>query len=407
MNSRNSHSGNNRIHRIGAGISLWVICLVLLITFMPGCDSDESPPPQAEALSNAQVLPRPTPPTPTDPGTASFIDVIATPTETDFPYSLTFGLSVESPHPISEIELRYRVTKVTRTAAITSIKPRFTPSTQVQTAWTWDTRKTDLPPGAEIEYQWVIANSAGARTTTDQARLIFNDTRHEWKELNRENVRLLWYRGHDDFGEELIESAVMALSKLEADTGARPESEVKLYIYGSYGDLRDALVYPQEWTGGLAFAEYGTVVIGISPDNLSWGKRTVAHELTHVVVHQIVEGPLGDLPTWLDEGLAMYIEGDLRKELQEKLDDAIAADNLHTVQSLGAAFPADYGSAALAYAQSRSLVAFLIDEYGSERMLSLLEVFQRGATVDEALLEAYGFNTKEFEDAWRASVGLS
>ena len=85
--------------------------------------------------------------------------------------------------------------------------------------------------------------------------------------------------------------------------------------------MRDAVLYEPGWTGGLAYADHNIVIIGISPDQMDWGKRTQAHEFTHVLVGQLTFSCLSDIPTWLQEGLAVYGEGG-PDEPSRKLFDA-------------------------------------------------------------------------------------
>jgi hypothetical protein len=148
-------------------------------------------------------------------------------------------------------------------------------------------------------------------------------------------------------------------------------------------------------------------MIGIEVDNLDWGKRTVAHELGHLVVGQLVYGPFGWLPTWLSEGIAMNAEGELTENFQDSLDGAIASDTLFSVRSIASSFPSDSDEAILCYAESYSIVKFLVDGYGSEKFLQLLDLFKQGTTDDEALLQVYGLDTDELNINWRASLGLS
>ena len=49
---------------------------------------------------------------------------------------------------------------------------------------------------------------------------------------------------------------------------------------------------------------------------------------------------------------------------------------------------------------------FLIDNYGSDEILALLDVFKEGSTYDDALLEVYGFDMDGLDDLWRQSLGL-
>ncbi|MEJ2740449.1 MAG: peptidase MA family metallohydrolase, partial [Dehalococcoidia bacterium] len=100
-----------------------------------------------------------------------------------------------------------------------------------------------------------------------------------------------------------------------------------------------------------------------------------------------------------------YAEGDLTSHMETAFDDAIKADSLVSVQSLCSSFPAG-GQVELYYAESYSLVKFLIDTYGQEKMLELLEVFKQGDQYDDALTKVYGFDLKGLENAWYTSLGL-
>ena len=164
------------------------------------------------------------------------------------------------------------------------------------------------------------------------------------------------------------------------------------------------MIFPQEWTGGVAFTRYGTIAIGISPGNLSWGRRAISHELTHLVIHQMTLNPYSDLPTWLDEGLAMHSEGPLNPQFTSSLNRAIDEDNLISVQSLSSPFSAFTAESYLSYAQSYSLVEFLIREYGKDKMLELLRTFKEGSSYDGALEKVYGFDRNGLNTLWRDYV---
>ncbi len=140
----------------------------------------------------------------------------------------------------------------------------------------------------------------------------FDDGRHEWKEAQGSGFNLYWYSGDRGFAQRLTEAGEEALSLLREDIGAEPGRTIEVYVYGSTAALQGSLIYPQEWTGGLAYTEYGIVALGISTGQLGWGEAAMAHEMAHLVVHQATMNGYGIvLPSWLDEGLAMYAEGEL------------------------------------------------------------------------------------------------
>jgi len=134
---------------------------------------------------------------------------------------------------------------------------------------------------------------------------------------------------------------------------------------------------------------------------MDWGKRVISHELTHLVIHQATFNPYNDLPTWLDEGLAMTAEGDLEAVFLAALDQANKNNGLISVRSLASPFSAYAGESLLAYAESYKIVEYLIDEYGREKMFELLSTFEQGSGYDEALNRVYGFDMDGLNSLWR------
>jgi len=261
-----------------------------------------------------------------------------------------------------------------------------------------------LPPGSSVEYWWTVEDAGGDKAATAPAIVLFDDNRYDWRSLTEGRVTLYWYQGDEPFAQELMAAVQQALGRLNDYTGVELEKPVKLYIYASAQDLQGSMIYPQEWTGGVAFTRYGIMAIGISNDNLDWGKRATAHELTHLVIHQVTLNPYTNLPTWLDEGLAMHSEGPLESVFVNYLNGAIAENRFISVQSLSSPFSAYAGEAALSYAQSYSLVEFLITSYGQDKMFELLSTFRAGATYDGALEKVYGFDMDGLDALWQEWV---
>ncbi|MGB8708085.1 MAG: peptidase MA family metallohydrolase, partial [Dehalococcoidia bacterium] len=150
---------------------------------------------------------------------------------------------------------------------------------------------------------------------------------------------------------------------------------------------------------------YGIIAIGIPTNELDWGKGALAHELGHMVTHQITFSPYGaNLPFWLDEGLAMYAEGKPDPYLVSVLEKAITQHNLISVRSLASPFSALTEQAYISYAESQSLVPFLIQNYGRDKMLQLLNLFKEGSTYDEALTQVYGFDQDGLDAQWQRYI---
>ena len=323
--------------------------------------------------------------------------------EVDFPLKLNFSVSTQSDVNITEIRLHYTVDRMSYAQVTSEVYLEFVPATTVEADWSWDMRKTGgLPPGSSVGYWWTVEDAKGDRIETKPTKVQVDDARYSWRSLTEGKVTIYWYEGDESFARELMSVAQQVLVRLAEDTGAVLEQPVNIYIYASAQDLLGAMIFPQEWTGGVAYTRFSAIAIGISPDSLDWGRRAMTHELTHLVIHQVVFNPYNDLPTWLDEGIAMYAEGALEPVLVALLDKAAAEDSLISVRSLSSPFSAYAEESVLAYAQSYSLVEFLITNYGQSKMLELLSTFRQGSGYDEALQKVYGFDMDGLDSLWRS-----
>jgi hypothetical protein len=329
------------------------------------------------------------------------IKLLESSTEADFPNLLTFNIRAESTAPITRIRLRYEVEKKIYAPTFAEAWPEFQPAKNVKASWSWDMRKGILPPGAVVTYWWVIEDNSGNRLVTPKKSLAFDDTRYKWQKVSDQNINIYWYKGGSSFGSDLLESAIDAKERLERDTGAILDKPIYVYIYANYSDLRGSMVAPDEWTGGVAYRGFTIISIGISPNNLFWGKKAVAHELGHLLTQQIAVSPYGELrPYWLDEGLAMHAEGEQSKADMKDLQKVIADGRIATLRSLTSPFPASPEEAFYAYAQSQSVIEYLINSYGKEKINQLLVMLDDGYSLDEALTGVYGFDLNGLDDAW-------
>lgn len=333
------------------------------------------------------------------------LTVVEASTEVQYPLRLQFNLSAASDADITDIRLRYVIEYMSFTDVISESYIEFVPASRVNVSWSLEMIKIGgLPPGTIINYWWVLSDARGQRLETKPARAQFDDNRFQWQDLTEGNIKLRWYEGGPDFARELMLAAQQALSRLNQSTGARLERPVEIYIYASPQDLLGAMIHPQEWTGGVAYPAFGTIAIGIGTDRLSWGKGAIAHELSHMVTSQMTLNPYSGVPTWLDEGLAVYGEGSGGAEYMGFLQKAIENRSLISVRSLCSPFSAITELAYLSYAESFSIVDYLITRYGREKMLELLNTFRQGNTYDEALKKVYGFDVDGLNTRWQEYV---
>ena len=323
------------------------------------------------------------------------------------PETITFHLAASASNTIGTVELEFGTDAQACGESISRIVPGdFQRGSTVTTEWTWDLRRTGaLPPGTTVWWRWILRDVSGAELITPDQQLSLEDTRHTWQERTSGLLQLYWYEGTPTFAQGLLDAGEDALATIRMAMGVHDEGEIRLYIYANPSAMQSATLFAPDWSGGLAFPQHRAVLIAVAPSELEWGKRTVAHELTHVVIGQYSFSCLNSTPPWVDEGLAMFTEGDLDPGLAGQLDDAIRQGTLLPTRSLGEVFSNDPARARLAYAQSFSLVSFLIEEHGPEKMVRFLDQFRQGASIDRALQGVYSIDLDGLEAAWRAAKG--
>jgi hypothetical protein len=337
------------------------------------------------------------------------IAVIASNVDVNFPSQAVFTVEAESNVNIVDARLYCQVDRMNYAEVVSEGWADFTSANMVEANWVWDMANASLPPGAEVTYWWMIEDDDGNRVETAPQVVHFDDSRFTWHSLTSSAgdggvMTLYWYSGGDSFAQELMDTCEEGLASLTQDIGTYPEKAIKIYVYASTNDLKGAMVFSQEWTGGVAFIDFGIIAISISPSQLEWGKGALVHELTHLVVHQATFSPYGQLPVWLDEGLATYSQGELDPDLRSSLNKAISEGTLISVRTLCSPFSAYADKARLSYAESYSLVEYLLDSYGQDKMLDLLTILKQGSTYDDALTQVYGFDIDGLDASWRATL---
>lgn len=133
------------------------------------------------------------------------------------------------------------------------------------------------------------------------------------------------------------------------------------------------------------------------PDEFPRLQLMVTHEVVHHSLRTLGNGPI---PAWLDEGLAVSFSQELPRKYADVLKTALDGDAYLPIETLEKAFSRfDRQIKTLAYAQSTSLVEYLIDHHGWDSIKSILEGLARGDTLD-AMLRPLGLNAYLLEKEW-------
>ena len=328
--------------------------------------------------------------------------------QANYPNSLTFSCRAQSNVDITDIRLEYQVEQMSFAEVTSEAQITFDPSQSVNATYSLNmVQYGQIPPGVDIDYWWIVKDTAGDKLQTAPSHYIVADNHHKWNTLTQGKINLYWYGQDQSFGQLVMSEAQTALSTLASDTGATPDKIINISVYSSTMDYSASVLGVQEWSGGVELAQYNSVLLLIRPDELNVDLSAVAHELTHVIINQITSNPYNFIPFWLNEGLAVHIQfsqGDLPLQFTTALSSAITNNNLISVRSLSDPFSAYADKADLSYAESVSIVTYLINQYGPTKMKQFLDTFQQGATYDGALQTNYGFDMDGLFTQWKAWV---
>jgi hypothetical protein len=338
------------------------------------------------------------------------IEVIENSAVLDFPNDITFALELKPSSSIKQINLLYGAEGKSCTSGLARQKVDFTTAGDKVTAeWIWDFHKTDsLPVGVKVDWQWEIIDSNGVTTLIDPKTMTVDDDSQSWKSVSRDGITVMWFEGAQSFGNMLLDIATDSIKRLSENAGIQPPSDIIIVVYPDAEMLKDAILFTSEWVGGQAFPNYGVTMIGIAPGETDWAEEVIPHELAHLVTDSVVFNCVGTyMPTWLSEGLSMYLEGEASASDIASVESALKDGSLFSLRSLAQGFAVSGDKARLAYAFSGEVVRYMIKTYGAEKMAALLAAIQQGNRIDAALNLVYGFDTDWLDLEYRAFKGYA
>ncbi len=333
---------------------------------------------------------------------ADGIEVRSQSVQNKFPGGLQFQLFVAASGDITDARLRYKLLPLN---VETSIKATCTQgSVSNCTALLGNTFGTFLFPGATIDYSWDLQDSAGGTLRTPEARATYQDDRFRWDSKTSGKVTVYFYSGSDQTITSVLQSANESVERMSKLLNTQVDFPLKVWLYKNASDLRAASQPQSGATGGILEGQQvagDTVLSTLDPSPLD----TVRHELTHVVVARASRGYLGEVPLWINEGLAVFSQRQFDAGWTASLELAKRRNQPIPVEILGGNSIARGTDFSLFYGESGSIISFMVSKYGDQKFGEFFAVL-RSNTVGGALKQVYGLDEEGLENAWRASIGL-
>jgi tetratricopeptide (TPR) repeat protein len=201
---------------------------------------------------------------------------------------------------------------------------------------------------------------------------------------------------------EVLDALESAYNSVGADLGLFPTTRIPVLLY-TKSDYSSVTAGP-DWSGGLYDGKIRLPVGGVT--KLSQQMRGVIfHEFTHVLIAELTRG---NIPTWLNEGLA-EIEGQKQYSRPgSDLSKAAKGGSLLSLAALSGSFAKMGGAeAGLAYQQSHSLAAFMVSRYGWYAVQGILRSLGERAGIEAAVakgLSDWSLDLPTVIGEWRQSL---
>ncbi len=236
----------------------------------------------------------------------------------------------------------------------------------------------------------------------------------DWEEVKGDHFIVYYKPGSDEgFAREVVRNAEIYYNRIASDLGYprysnfwQWENRVKIYIHSDEKEFQKMTGQPG-WSHGMA--NYTTKEIHSFHSEENFMETLLPHEITHLIFRDFV-GLEGQIPLWLDEGVAQWEEPLKRVQARKYARYLIQIDQEYPVIDLTTTNVqklTDENKVHAFYMQSVSLVDFLVTTYGPNSFTEFCRQLRDGKRFQDALAAAYPNSISgyvDLENKWRKYV---
>ena len=249
----------------------------------------------------------------------------------------------------------------------------------------------------------------------------------EWQEVKGDHFIVFHGKDYKDFAEQVSRKAEEYYKSISSDLGYvrysgfwKWENRVKIYIYPDHASYIKASGRP-EWSRGVADYYKKHILSYLWSENFL--EVLLAHELAHLIFRDFV-GFKGEVPLWLDEGVAQWEEKKYREARKRTIREAANKSDIFSLKDLmtidtrkiqsndnvkvrgidgkyrsfkGEVFVQSY------YLQAFSLVGFLIEKHHADKFVIFCRQLRDGKSIAQTIQYVYPTQMRtldEMEKQW-------
>lgn len=326
--------------------------------------------------------------------------------EVDFGNEIRFlvrARSVRADDPLTSVLLLYRVDE---SAVQNTGVPSFQPGAVVSALYRWRVSGV-LLPGAEVRYQFQLETKSGAKITTPEQSVTYNDTRFDWREVKSGKVTAHWHSTDANTGQAILDEATRTLGRMEQEFGLVPDRPINVFAYVRAPDYASAVATSGRLLEYAVGSGMARVYVLYAEPNTTEALMALRREIARTVFDQKTTNPFSPPPRWLSVGFSRYVAGeDVPAENQKVLTDFAQNSRLLALKTLAGNMPTTDRERALALEESLSAVKYMAGAYPPEKIRAMFDAFKEGNTVDDALKKGLGNTLDQFETKWKNSLRL-
>jgi tetratricopeptide (TPR) repeat protein len=228
--------------------------------------------------------------------------------------------------------------------------------------------------------------------------------REKWIDLETANC-IVYYKSNEQaklVAKRVEETLARVTAQLEYSDLDWHKRKCKVFVFddaATWSEFVKKSGAATEWADGFAYGPLREVYLhaGDPEDMLD---RVLPHELTHVIHREYVREDTY-LPLWLLEGLACANQFSGKEVDYALVRNAVASGRLIPLAQLTAYRDYPGGSQVnLFYAESLTLVEFILDRFGHEGLAALHKRLRKDTEFDKLVKRAFKMEPEDFEREW-------
>jgi hypothetical protein len=244
-----------------------------------------------------------------------------------------------------------------------------------------------LGPVGTVAYWWRFADGEQTNVFT----LAYQDDVLPW-EMTDSGHQVYVVAGRPVTGERVSRMVDDAILRGEETLGVGYTGRMRVWVYPNTQTLAQTLerhnIRSTDWIGAYALPAEGVMLV--TEENI---EADIQHEAAHVMLGAALGEAYIHVPGWLNEGVALTLQ---QGGTPGALDEPLPLEGLcsHSLSGYTAS------DAERAYAQSESVVRYIMATTPPGTIPSLIDAYAEGATCSEGVEQTLGRPFEQFERDW-------